>query len=42
MKNIYITTAVRTAVGSLGKTLKNISAEVLGSKVISEAIRESR
>ena len=41
MKNIYITSAVRTAVGSLGKSLKNISAEVLGSKVISEAIKES-
>jgi acetyl-CoA C-acetyltransferase len=41
MKNIYITSAVRTAVGSLGKSLKNTSAEVLGSKVISEAIKNS-
>jgi len=41
MKDIFITSAVRTAVGSLGKTLKNISAEVLGSKVITEAINKS-
>ncbi|MDC0618832.1 acetyl-CoA C-acetyltransferase [Pelagibacteraceae bacterium] len=41
MKNIYITSAVRTAVGSFGKSLKNTSAEVLGSKVISEAIKNS-
>ena len=40
MKDIFITSAVRTAVGSLGKTLKNISAEVLGSKVITEAINK--
>ena len=25
MKNIYITSAIRTAVGSLGKSLKNIN-----------------
>ena len=42
MKEIYITSAVRTAVGSLGKTLKNISAEVLGSRVITEAINKSK
>jgi len=41
MKDIFITSAVRTAVGSLGKTLKNISAEVLGSKVITESINKS-
>ena len=41
MKNVYITAAVRTAVGSLGKSLKNTSADVLGSKVISEAIKIS-
>ena len=41
MKDIFITSAVRTAVGSLGKTLKNISAEILGSKVITEAINKS-
>ena len=38
-KEIYITSAVRTAVGSLGKSLKNISAEILGSKVITKAIK---
>ena len=42
MKQIYITSAVRTAVGSLGKTLKNASAEDLGSKAISEAINRSK
>ena len=38
---VVITSAVRTAVGSLGKTLRNSSAEILGSKVISEAIKYS-
>ena len=40
MKNIYITSAIRTAVGSLGKSLKNIKAEDLGSAVISSASRK--
>ena len=39
MKNIYIVGAARTAVGSLGKTLKNISAEDLGSSVISNVLK---
>ena len=42
MKNIYITSAIRTAVGSLGKSLKNIKAEDLGSAVISSAIVKSK
>ncbi len=42
MKNIYITSAIRTAVGSLGKTLKNIKAEDLGSTVISGAVAQSK
>ena len=41
MTKIYITSALRTAVGSLGKTLKNIRADELGSKVISESITKS-
>ena len=41
MKNVCITSAVRTAVGSLGKTLKNVSAEDLGSAVISNAVKKS-
>ena len=41
MKNIFITSAVRTAVGSLGKSLKNTSAEDLGSKVVTEAVKRS-
>ena len=43
MKNneIVITAATRTAVGSLGKSLKNIKAEELGSTVISNAVKLS-
>ena len=42
MKNIFIVGAARTAVGSLGKTLKNISAEDLGSSVISNVLKRSK
>jgi len=42
LKNVVITSAKRTAVGSLGKSLKNIKAEELGSSVISGAINESK
>ena len=41
MRNIFITYAVRTAVGSLGKSLKNTPAETLGSKVVTEAVKRS-
>ena len=42
LKNkVFITSACRTAVGSLGKTLKNVKAEELGSAVISNAINKS-
>ena len=41
MSDVYITSAVRTAVGSLGKSLKNIKAEDLGSAVILESIKKS-
>ena len=40
MKNLYITSASRTAVGSLGKSLKNESSERLGSSVISDVIKK--
>ena len=40
-KSVVITSAVRTAVGSLGKSLKNIPSEELGSVVIKEAIKRS-
>ncbi|MDC0511457.1 acetyl-CoA C-acetyltransferase [Pelagibacteraceae bacterium] len=40
--NIVITAAVRTAVGSLGKTLRNVPSQKLGAKVISEAIGKSK
>ena len=39
--SVVITSAVRTAVGSLGKSLKNISGDSLGSSVISESINRS-
>ena len=41
MDDIVITSALRTAVGSLGKTLKNTSADDLGSSVISKTILNS-
>jgi acetyl-CoA C-acetyltransferase len=41
MSNVCITSAIRTAVGSLGKSLKNTSAVDLGSKVISESLVKS-
>ena len=41
-KEIVITSAARTAVGSLGKTLKNVGSYELGSFVISEAIKRSK
>ena len=40
-KEIYIASAVRTAIGSLNKTLKDIPADHLGSFVISESIKKS-
>ena len=41
-EKIIITSAVRSAVGSLGKSLKNISSENLGSKVILKALEKSK
>ena len=38
MSEVYIVSASRTAVGSLGKSLNNISADKLGASVISDAI----
>ena len=40
-KSVVITSAVITAIGSLGGTLKNIPAYKLGSSVISSAIKKS-
>ena len=42
MKNVYITSALRTAVGSLGKSLKNVPGDELGSQVILETINKSK
>jgi len=42
MKSIVITSAGRTAVGSLGKSLKNLPGEELGSVVISDSIKRSK
>ena len=40
--NIVITSAVRTAVGTLGKSLKNIPGYELGTTVLNEAIIKSK
>ena len=40
-KTVVITSAVRTAIGTLGGTLKNIPAYKLGSESISQAIKKS-
>ena len=42
MKDIIITSCSRTAVGSLGKTLKNVKSEDLGAAVISNEIKSSK
>ena len=41
MKNVVITSATRTAVGSLNKSLKNVPGFELGSAVIKESIKQS-
>tara|TARA_A100001015_G_scaffold264228_1_gene311693 strand:- start:222 stop:1394 length:1173 start_codon:yes stop_codon:yes gene_type:complete len=41
MKDIHIVSALRTAVGTLGKSLKNIRADDLGSSVISKSINKT-
>ncbi len=41
-KEIIITSATRTAIGSLGKSLKNIPGDELGSAVILESIKKSK
>ncbi len=42
MKEVYIVSALRTAVGSLGKSLKNITGDELGSNVISNLLSLSK
>ena len=42
MKDVYVVSAVRTAVGSLGRTLKNVPGEELGSSVISKSLESSK
>jgi len=42
MKNIVITSATRTAVGSLNRSLKNVQGYQLGSAVIKESIIRSK
>ncbi len=42
MEKIVITSALRTAVGSFNKTLKNINADELGSLTIKEVIANSK
>ena len=40
--DVVITSALRTAIGSFGKSLKNIPASELGSVVISESVKKSK
>jgi len=40
--SVVITSAIRTAVGSLNKSLKNIPSHILGSSVISKSIIKSK
>ena len=42
MREIFITSAVRTAIGSVGKSLKSVKADHLGSKVLSAAISKAK
>tara|TARA_A100001015_G_scaffold271850_1_gene325855 strand:- start:236 stop:1408 length:1173 start_codon:yes stop_codon:yes gene_type:complete len=42
MNEVYITSATRTAIGALGRSLKNVKAENLGATVISESINLSK
>ena len=41
-KNVVITAGVRTAVGTLGGSLKNIQSHILGSVVIKEVLKKSQ
>ena len=41
-KEVFITSACRTAIGSLNKSLKDVSAEKLGSAVINESVIKSK
>jgi acetyl-CoA C-acetyltransferase len=41
MKNVFITSATRTAIGSLNKSLKSVTALKLWATVISESIKKS-
>ena len=38
VRKVFITSATRTAIGSLGKTLKSIPADELGSYVINDSL----
>jgi len=42
MKKIIITSATRTAIGSLNKSLKNVPGHELGSAVITETLKRSK
>ena len=42
MKEVYVVSALRTAVGSLGRSLKNITGDELGSNVITSLLSFSK
>ena len=41
-KNVVITSAARTPVGTLGGSLKNVQGHILGSVVIKEVLKRSK
>ena len=42
MRDVVIVSAVRTAIGAYGKTLKDVPAVELGAIVIKEAVRTGK
>ena len=42
VRKVFITSATRTAIGSLGKTLKSIPADELGSYVINDSLIKAK
>lgn len=41
MKNVVIASAVRTAIGKFGKSLKDIPVQRLGAEIIKDTLKRS-
>ena len=41
MKNVYIVDSVRTAIGKMGGTIKDVPVDFLGAKVIEEIVNRT-